>query len=109
MVRAAVAGPHSSSYCWHAAQADSAGNGGAIHAVADAMAARRRWNSSRRRARHSGSLAPTAGVRDFRQCLGATDSDEAGGGLRSQVDGPTKPDRGGGMGKIVTASGYVGY
>ncbi len=62
MVRTAAAGSHSSAYRCYAAQADRAGHGGAIHAMAAALAARGCGDAGCGRAGHARSFAATAGV-----------------------------------------------
>src|SRR4029077_6380334 len=105
MVRPAVAGADSSSNRRYAAEADRAGHGRAVHAMAVALATYRTGIPSWRRAGSAGSFTPAARVRDSRERMGEAGSGAPDRRLRSAMAGPALPDRRGGLGTAFAASG----
>src|SRR5260370_40477198 len=72
VVRAAVAGAHSSPHGGDAAQAGGASHGGRVHAVAAALAACCAADAPQRRARTAATVAAVAGRRDSGERVGET-------------------------------------
>ncbi len=107
VVRPAAAGADPSPDAGPAAQADRAGDGGAVHALAAALAARRIRQPGAGRAGHAGSAAATARLRDSGQRLGAAHPGAARGQLRSQVPRPVVADGRRRLGQAFAASGHA--
>ena len=108
VVRSAIAGAHSPPHRRHLAQAGRASHGGAVHALALALAARDSAIAANGRTRAARSSASIAGIRDSGECLGASYPGGAGEQIRSRRTRPALPDGCGWLGTPLATSGHAG-